>query len=155
MDWLIILASLLLPVVPLFFMPGCPCCPTGCTHCSDSPTEATVTVSGLINSACSSCASFNDTFIFDFGDGPNACIDGFTFSPDPCGQTHRLVLFVDATRIVLNITDLISTETHLWTKAHTSGTACIGNHTMVYDTANSVQVFCQNALSTSASVVLS
>jgi hypothetical protein len=57
MDWLIILASLLLPVVPLFFFPSCTCCgssePCEVTFCDSgtTPDELTVILDGMQNNA--------------------------------------------------------------------------------------------------------
>ncbi len=66
-DWMQILTAVLLPLAPLFFLGGCPCCggTNNCTgECTDvPPSEVTVTIAGVVNSACGTCATYNTTYI--------------------------------------------------------------------------------------------
>ena len=77
------------PWPPRFFWPGCPCCGnscasgtiSGCTFCDDLMTEAPqlweLTVAGVSNSACSTCADYNGTFCLFYSNAVHpsvACI---------------------------------------------------------------------------------
>lgn len=63
MDWLLLLTSMLVPLVPLFFFPVCTCCAApandpDCVFCYDPtfPDEVTITYAGIVNDL--GCAAF-------------------------------------------------------------------------------------------------
>jgi hypothetical protein len=88
MDWLLILSSLLLPVVPLFFFPGCVCCTGPCpTICSGaSPFPVTVTISGWSNNVdCLDCADLDATYVVNENIPPlSLCRGNLTPDDQPC-----------------------------------------------------------------------
>lgn len=143
MDWILILASLLLPVVPLFFFPGCVCCGVAtCTHCSDVISEATVTISGVTNNACSTCSGMNGTFIFPIT-GLVPCIEIYHFDPDPCAKQHYINFAVEGAQYLIGIgEEVAAVEQLVFTAAHTSGTTCVGTRNLAYNAGLSTSVWC-------------
>ncbi len=62
----------LLPMFPLFGMLWGACCCLTCANCSSGTAtqQYQIEISGLANGVCTSCASFNGTWVVDFlGDG--------------------------------------------------------------------------------------
>jgi hypothetical protein len=95
MDWLIILASLLLPVVPLFFFPTCVCCPqaTCGDACTTFPASITVTFSGFSNTAaCTSCASYNTTYVINNSTTSPTCTYSRPTNPGPCSGSDAVTI---------------------------------------------------------------
>jgi hypothetical protein len=94
MDWLLILASLLLPVVPLFFFPGCVCCPTTCgPGCTDLPTSCTVTFTGFSNGGfCSVCSNYNTTYIINNSASGATCNFGRVAIAEFCPGQHTVLI---------------------------------------------------------------
>lgn len=63
MDWILLLTSMLVPLVPLFFFPACACCPI-CSSCTSSPAASVqVDIAGLTNDSCTNCNALNATYI--------------------------------------------------------------------------------------------
>lgn len=61
---LLLLLFLSLASCPVaFFLGNCPCCSTPCTRCSSTPASYQVVITGLANTTCSNCSTYNATYI--------------------------------------------------------------------------------------------
>lgn len=87
--------------------PCSPCCEGDCVHCigQNAPDELEVTITGIVSSsplACTTCATFNDTFILQrVPSFPAFCIWRHDFDPVTCsipGIEVRLGRQPDPTR---------------------------------------------------------